>query len=962
VHLNKEKQPSPRLNVLDEAQLARIEAVHRGYLFQHLYAVQCLLSATTLKLESVDVEGDEDVQVQFQGKRAYVQVKHRKTNLAWDDIEETLKRFAELRDVHRRGERDGEPVFIIVSNATPNGPLAARFAAADWPKDVRLDWPSGEPEGRILPPPTTSLLDLVRVANEMAQEIPFATLAPETLVWKLAGLVSLAATGEDKNLDHTFHVADLPRLFEQLVAQLQDLPLPPSPYRVQEDEPNLVTEDRVRMIVGYSGAGKTSWLAQSAQHASGNLVYLDVSDMPGAALANAVAREVAARVFQTGQKLGEIFLPGASGKEILQLLSRHLSSHGEVVTVALDNVHQLAADDLVGLIQSGRDMRFVLLGRPEGDISSLEALLGLTREGLLGWAPDTVAAAAYDEGCQGDTADCQKLIDLTGGLPLFVLNAISLAKTDYDGSLKRLCVDLARSAHTKEIAQDFVLGRVFDRLPVAVASIAESLSLCDAPLTREEIKSYISALEGPEPAIFDRALRQLVGLGLVQVFSNDRIKLHDAARAVGKGRLLLHGAASMKTRQEALRVLLFQSLMQSFHPLKLSLFLRLCGELGRLDVLVELATDELFHEMGVWTEVETYLERGAQDEVVSPDQRIKALDGLAYADIKAGSDRAGVWLDQMDALIIAHDLGGEEKLRVGMKRMTLLAGKGDREGASSLIRELSPTVADLPAAHRRVFEYNVACAELALGDAKAAAQRVEPLIKAYYKIIGLTPQSVMGNNAPALKNMLKKGADIDDIKHLADSLDLFAKALDAQGILSPLVRVHALKFYDLARAPDSMFRVGQDLVDQFIGNNDFDGALHMMETIILPQLRQWKLAEYLITVRSQYAVVLAYCERYDDADREMERLAPYEPSLRPLVREELANQRRLIARLRRFGPPPKWTPPPGMIESFSNLFSKPKPGMARRTSLPSDIRKIGRNERCPCGSGKKFKFCHGIRS
>ena len=24
-----------------------------------------------------------------------------------------------------------------------------------------------------------------------------------------------------------------------------------------------------------------------------------------------------------------------------------------------------------------------------------------------------------------------------------------------------------------------------------------------------------------------------------------------------------------------------------------------------------------------------------------------------------------------------------------------------------------------------------------------------------------------------------------------------------------------------------------------------------------------------------------------------------------------------------------------------------------------DYRKVGRNEKCPCGSGKKFKHCHG---
>ena len=657
-------------NVLDPAQLVRIEAVHRGFLFQHLYTVQCLLSATAISAKAVEVESDEDVEVQFEGRRIYVQVKHRKGSLAWNDIEEALTRFEELRVAHERGERDGEPAFLVVSNAAPNGPLAAKLAAPDWPVDVRIDWPSADPDARILPAPQASLLDAANAASQMAESLPFATLAPETLVWKLAGLVSLAATGEDKNLDHAFQAGKLPQLFEQLVVQLQDLPLPPSPYRVQEQEPDLLTGERVRLIVGYSGAGKTSWLAQSAQHASGTLVYIDVGDTPGAALANAVAREVAVRVFGTGHNLGEIFLPGASGREILQVLSRRLAEQGEVVTVALDNAHQLPADDLMGVIQSGRDIRFVLLGRPEGEASALEAVLGVNRETLLGWAPDTVAAAARDEGCHGDAADCQRLIDLTGGLPLFVLNAISVAKSDYDGSLKRLCADLARSAHTREIAQDLILGRVFDRLPAAVADVAELLSLGDAPLSREEVRFYVAAAGGPDRAVFDRALRHLVSQGLLQVFASDRIKLHDAARAVGKGRLLLHGAEGLKARQEALRAVVQKSLIEGWHPAKLSLFLRLSGEVGRLDVLVEMATEELFHEMGVWPEIEAYLEHGAQDETVPPDQRIKALDGLAFADIKAGSDRAASWLDQMDALVTAHNLGAEERLRVGMKRMS----------------------------------------------------------------------------------------------------------------------------------------------------------------------------------------------------------------------------------------------------------------------------------------------------
>lgn len=955
--MSQAEQRAARADVLDPAQLVRIEAVHRGFFFQHLYTVQCLLSAASLSIKSVSVESDEDVEVQFEGRRIYVQVKHRKETLAWNDIEDAVTRFGELRAAHKRGERSGEPAFLIVSNAAPNGPLAAKIAATDWPTDVRVDWPLADPDSRILPSPQASLLDVARAAGQMAEDLPFATLAPETLVWKLAGVVSLAATGEYEHLDHIFETAKLPSLFEQLVVQLQDLPLPPSPYRVQEHEPNLSTGDRVRLIVGYSGAGKTSWLAQSAQHAPGDLVYIDIADTPGAALANTVAREVAGRVFETGHRLGEIFLPGASGREILQILSRRLAEQGQVVTVALDNVHQLPADDLIGVIQSARDIRFVLLGRPEGEVPALEAVLSVTREALLGWAPDTVAAAVHEEGCQGDAADCQRLIDLTGGLPLFVLNAISVAKSDYHGSLKRLCADLARSAHTREVAQDLILGRVFDRLPQAVASVAELLSLCDAPLTREEIRSYVAAAGDPDQAVFERSLRHLVSQGLLQVFANDRIKLHDAARAVGKGRLLLHGAEGVKARQEALRGVVQKSLLESWHPAKLSLFLRLTGEVGRLDVLVEMAIEELFHEMGVWPEVEAYLVHGAQDDDVPPDQRIKALDGLAFADIKAGSDRAASWLDQMDALITAHDLGAEERLRVGMKRMSLLADKRDRRGAMRLVTDLTPVVKDLPSGHQRVFEYNVACAELALGDADAAAKRVQPLIRDYYHQIGLSPEMVIGNNAPELSQMLKEGTDVDDVKHLADALDVLAKARDVQGRPSPFARIHALKFYDLARAPESLFRVGQDLVDQFIGKRDFDGALNMMETIVLPQLRQWKLADYMITVRSQYAVVLAYCGRFSEGEDEMARLEPYEAGLPCRVREELQNQRKLIAQLRAFGPPPKWVPPPGMLESLARRFGKEE--RIRATPPQPARRKIGRNEQCPCGSGRKFKHCHG---
>ena len=36
-----------------------------------------------------------------------------------------------------------------------------------------------------------------------------------------------------------------------------------------------------------------------------------------------------------------------------------------------------------------------------------------------------------------------------------------------------------------------------------------------------------------------------------------------------------------------------------------------------------------------------------------------------------------------------------------------------------------------------------------------------------------------------------------------------------------------------------------------------------------------------------------------------------------------------------------------------------KAGVAPQTPFVRDERKVGRNEPCPCDSGKKFKQCHG---
>ena len=110
--------------VLDQLQLRRIEAVHRGFLYQHLYAIGCLLMAAKTGATTVVVERDEDVEVVFQDRRLYVQVKTRSEGLGPNDVGGALERFEALREEHASGRRIGKPGFAIVANVDPKPPRA----------------------------------------------------------------------------------------------------------------------------------------------------------------------------------------------------------------------------------------------------------------------------------------------------------------------------------------------------------------------------------------------------------------------------------------------------------------------------------------------------------------------------------------------------------------------------------------------------------------------------------------------------------------------------------------------------------------------------------------------------------------------------------------------------------------------------------------------------------------------
>jgi hypothetical protein len=116
----------PALPVLDPTQLKRIEAVHRGFLYQHLYAAGCLMLAPGAAASAVIVEADEDIEIALPNRRLYVQVKTRSEPLAQGDIGDAIERFAQLRQEHAAGKRlgAGHLQSLPTSSPAPGSPSA----------------------------------------------------------------------------------------------------------------------------------------------------------------------------------------------------------------------------------------------------------------------------------------------------------------------------------------------------------------------------------------------------------------------------------------------------------------------------------------------------------------------------------------------------------------------------------------------------------------------------------------------------------------------------------------------------------------------------------------------------------------------------------------------------------------------------------------------------------------------
>lgn len=932
---------------LDPAQEIRIEAVHRGFLYQHLYAAACLLTLGQTDVTSVMVERDEDIELVTPAGRTYIQVKTRGQAIMPADIKSTLERFDALRQEHAQGRRPGQATFVVVVNRSLGPTLADQVQTGQLAGDVKVLWPGRVSTDALgqLPPAWSGIDEAVSWCVDRAATVPLAMLAPDSLVWKLAGRVQVAAAGEAPHADHTFVIADLPSLFDQILIQLQDFPAPPEQYRPQENEPQIDSNCRIRIVSGFSGAGKTAWASQAATFSSHNCAYFDCSETPGEALALSLVRELAAKLAGAGSDaVRKVLLPGATGVESLRQLDIYLKREGLSPIVVLDNVHRVSAESLKRMADVTSALKFVLLAQPLGTMPEIEALLGLTREPLNGWGVDDVAAAAAGWGCRGDAATMGRLKTLTAGMPLFVRSAATIAREEYGGRIDQMCDAIDALTNLIQTAQEVILAKVFDAFPLAAQQTIAVLSLSDICMLPAEINKLLdAALEMNEIAVAS-VIRGLRAAGVVEIYGNREIRLHDAIRVVGSQHLSGMPVEVASRARVALKNLMVEAFERDRNTARFSLYTRLLLATGDVKTLVDLIGEEMFHEMGVAVEVWHGLEALVAKDGADPEQRYWALDGLVFSDIKLGHmDRLAPRLAAMEQLIDSGVLGEDEVLSFLMKRMLYYSYQGDEEAVRLVIRELDSRLSDKPV-HHRILLYNAAAALFRLQRYESAMGVVEQVIDETFAVLGIRPEQVVGAKNASLWALINKpGLDHADIKRLADALELKAMVADKLHVLAPFARIHAMKFYNMAGAIDSLIRVGQDLADEFISRRDFVGAREVLEQHVMPVVVGNQLLNRHLDVRAQYAVVLAYCGLYSEAEQEMERLQAYEAGLMPEARMTLANQRQLIAEIKT-NPIPQWRPGEHPL------------AIQRSRPISAGV-KIGRNEPCPCGSGKKFKKC-----
>lgn len=908
---------------LDPRQLARIENVHRGFLYQHIYAARTLLGIRDAEALLV-VENDEDVEVLWPDRRAYVQLKVRAAGLSRAEITELLERFDALRPQHESGTRTGTPTFIVATNTRPR--LDDQEIAA-LPADVHLYYP-GQPALEGLPVPFIDIAAGFAELETDAASIPLAGLSPESLALKLVGVMNALASGVR---NHRIASSEIGLLCDLIVEQLQSFPAPPSPYRPQRGEPELLGGPRARIVSGLSGAGKTAWASTKALSTDKPTVYFDVAGIPEENLPLSLARELTARFIDDPRQRPSLIAGEVAGMDVLRAVVRRIAVPDALPTLVLDNIHLLDSPVVTNLARALNPVRLVMLSQPSPSLGILEAALHVETEMLAGWDDDTMAREIVERGAHADAATVTRLRRLTSALPLFVATAARLATASYGGDVADMCSAIERGTTVERTAQDQLLDRFVQTLAQAAQDAMAFLGLAEVPLTHAEALTLVRSCVGNDVTAAAQ-LRALTSAHIVQPVSGGKLALHDAFRPLALAALALLGAESAAAGRVELRNLLGQSLAQSGDVERLRLWMRLAAETGDIDTLTDVALDERIHQIGGPDIVRSTLERAVQSGRLEPAKQFDALDALAFWDAqRRGGANLANYVREMNTISNALDLEPRQLVNLASKEMSLAEAASDRDALEvAYQRGLAANRGDVRG--RRTLAHNRSRALLKLGRLALAGSAAAALVTEYLDIFGIQLVDLPFTQPLDLSQRIPEYPYREvDMQHLADALHVLALTKRPRDRISLLVQ--ALKFYSMAWAPYSLVRVGQEVADDFLAIGDPVGARIQMEQYVLPVVQDARLADLMLDVRGHYAVVLARAGEIERARSLMSTLDDYDAE--PAMRAQLHGQRQII-------------------EDIAHRALRPPEGQLRRQGS-----KTGRNDPCPCGSNKKFKKCHG---
>ncbi len=872
---------------LNAAQLRRITSLHRGFTYQNLYAVGCLLRLRQAGAQTLLMELDEDLEVVLPDRYLYLQVKTRQGDLMWSDIRGSVEQFAELRAEHTAGRRPGTPKLVVVSNTAPGPGLLRRTQQPGWPAGVSLVWPGHpDPQETWLPPAAADLTGVLQWCTVQAAQVPFGSLGAQTLVWKLAARVQYASAGAH---GRAFHASELPALYEQFVEELQAFPQVPEVYWPHGSEPELTGEQRVRLVTGFSGAGKTTWAAHASARCPLPVAYFDAGQMPPAVVPGALAREVAARHLSGPDAVS---LPSGAGIDVLRAVHGRLAHDGTAIAVVIDNVHDLPADDIRLLVQALPTAQITLLGHPHPDQTALAAHLGAPAESLPGWDSDTVAAVFAAEDCTLDYPTAQRVLALTAGLPLYVLNSAALTCTLYAGDGAAFCAAVQEQTHLAPTAQERILAETFGHLSVLARTMAGLMAIAEVPLRSPELQQLAAAAGPTRPAAAAGAVRELAGLGLVQTFADGFTKLHDAAAP------LALGASHDLPEQAARRVeQTLADLLKGHRELpRLARWMRLLADTGQIDLLLEITSQEGFYEGGFPRELRTVIANAAQDpgrDVVDRLDAHSALATWAYGD--DDWDAYARHVHAMEALVSegGSGIGPREKVLVATRQFPLHGHTGDIEALDAAFR---PALAELraPSFLERALRYGYVQGLYHAGSYRAAGPAALELADAYCDHLGLAAAD-LHRPIEALQQACSDSETPDDYKRLADCFAMHVKCCRQLKLDYGSAALPAMKLYMITGAWRSAVDLGQDVVETLLRFDETQAALSLIDRQLLPITQAYNLPELIVGLRSHRAVVLARTGDIAAARAEISSLTQYEPT--PAQADDIREQASIIEEL-----------------------------------------------------------------